>query len=80
MIAYEDDADLEVDYSGDEPVVQNHDEIVDSGGTFGEVRALKRRSAEEYDLDIIERGDPLWDDRLADLDSGESWRVDELRE
>lgn len=79
LLAYEDDADLDVDNDG-QPTVENHDELVDSGQTFEEVRALSRESAEEYDMDIVEPGDPLWDDRMEDLESGDAWRVDELRD
>ncbi|MCG1002878.1 MULTISPECIES: hypothetical protein [Halobacterium] len=79
LVSYEDDADLEINEDG-EPTVENHDDLVNSGQTYEEVRALKRSSVEEYGLDIVERGDSLWDDRFEDLESGDSWRVEELRE
>ena len=79
MVAYEDDADLEIDEDG-EPTVENHDDLVNSGQTYDEIRALKRSSAEEHGLDVVEPGDPLWDDRFENLESGDAWHVEELRE
>ena len=78
LVTYGDGADLEIDHSGDDPTVENHDEIINNGHTTDEVRALKRSDAEQYNLDIVEPGDPLWDDRFTDLDSGDAWSVDEL--
>jgi len=77
LVAYEDDADLDVNDRGE---VQNHDELVNKGQTYGEVRVLNRGSAEQYDLDIVEPDDSLWDGRFEDLESGDAWRVDELRD
>lgn len=77
FVAYEDDAELEIN-NDDEPTVENHDELVNNGQTYEEVRAIERESAENYELDIVERGDSLWDDRFGDLDAGDSWRLDEL--
>ncbi|PHQ43931.1 hypothetical protein Z052_01975 [Halorubrum sp. C191] len=74
--AYEDEADLDI---GDNGTVQNHDELVNSGQTYTEVRALTRASAVRHDLMVVEPGDSLWDDRLADLDVGDAWRAEELR-
>ena len=79
MVAYEDDADLDVDENG-EPTVENHDDLVNSGQTYEEIRALQRSSAEEHGLDIVAPADPLWDDRFEHLESGDAWRVEELRE
>jgi len=75
LVAYEDDADLDVDY-GDEPTVENHDELVNSGQTFTEIRLLSRSDAEQYNMHIIEPGDPLWSDEVAELDQGESIMVE----
>ncbi|MFC7134314.1 MULTISPECIES: PadR family transcriptional regulator [Salinibaculum] len=80
FIAYEDDADLEIDDSGEDPTVANHDELVNSGQTFGEIRMMSREHAEEYDLDVVTQDDALWCDEVADLDIGEAVRVDDLRE
>ncbi len=77
MVAYEEDADLDIDNDG-EPTVENHDDLVNSGQTFEEVRALYRSSAEEHGLNVVEPGDPLWDDRFENLESGDAWRVEEL--
>ena len=74
--AYEDDADLNVE----DGVVTNHDELVDSGQTYREVRALTRDSAEKYDLNIIAPGDVHWHDEFENLDVGDSWRLDELED
>ncbi|AUX09279.1 hypothetical protein AArcSl_1650 [Halalkaliarchaeum desulfuricum] len=79
VVAYEKNADLEIDNSGEDATVVNHDELVDKGQTYQEIRALARSAAEEYDLDIVEPGDPLWDDRFNDLESGDSWRLEEIR-
>jgi len=78
LVAYEDDADLDVDYDGEDPTVENHDDVVNNGGTYEEVRALTRKSAEEHDLSIVTPEDSLWDERFGDLDSGDAWRVEEL--
>jgi hypothetical protein len=78
LVAYEDAADMDIDYDGYYPTVENHDELVADGQTFDEIRALKRSDAEEYNLDIVEPGDQLWRDAFEDLESGDAWRVDEL--
>lgn len=78
LVAYEDDADLEINNDGDAPTVENHDELVDSGGTYEEVRALSRESAEEHDLNILTPDHGLWDERFEDLERGDSWRVEDL--
>lgn len=80
MVAYEDDADLDIGDDGDDPTVENHDELVNSGQTYDEIRALKRSSAEEHGLDVVTPDRPLWDDRFEDLESGDAWRVEELKE
>lgn len=80
FVAYEESADLDVDNSGADPTVENHDELVNSGQTYDEVRALKRSDAEQYGLTILTPEDALWDERFEDLESGDSWRVEELRE
>lgn len=76
FVAYDDDAELEIDNSGADPAVENHDELVNTGQTHDEVRAISSESAERYDLDVVEPGDPLWRDEFADLESGDSWRLD----
>lgn len=76
LVAYDEDAELDVDYSGYEPVVENHDQLVNSGQTHDEVRAMSRKSAEQFDMDIVEPDDSLWRDEFADLESGDSWKLD----
>ena len=78
MVAYEDSADLDINNDGANPTVENHDELIDNGQTYEEIRALKRSDAEQYDLTIVEPGDSLWREEFSDLDSGDVWRVDEL--
>lgn len=80
LVAYEDSADLDVDNTGENPTVENHDELVNGGETYQEIRALNRSDAEQYEMDIIEPGDPLWDERFADLESGDAWRLSEIRD
>jgi len=76
MEKYADDADLEVDYSGDEPVVTNHDELPKQR----EVIALKRSRVEEHGLEhnIVEPGDSLWREEFADLEIGDSFQIGEV--
>ena len=76
LVAYDSDAELDIDNSGHAPTVENHDELVNNGQTHGEVRALTRVSAERHDMDIVEPGDPLWREEFADLESGDSWQLD----
>jgi|GEM_PF-6014798 len=77
LVAYDEDADLDVDDSGAEPIVENHDELVANGQTHGEIRMLKRSDAEEHGLDIVEPGDHLWSEEIADLDPGDAVRLDD---
>jgi len=77
FVAYADDAELDINNDG-EPTVENHDELVNNDQTYDEIRAIERESADAYDLDIVEPGDSLWDDRFEDFERGDSWRVDEL--
>jgi len=80
FVAYENDADLEIDNSGEDPTIDNHDELVNSGQTYDEIRGLRRQSAEEHDLDIVEPGDPLWNDRLENIEEDGPFRLEELRD
>jgi len=76
--AYEDDADLDINDSGQ---IVNHDELVNTGKTFRKIQRLHRGTVEMFDsVEIVEPGHPLWCDRVADLGPRESVRVDELRE
>jgi len=77
FLTYEDDADLEYDANGH---IANHDELVDAGQTYREIRWLSRDSVEEFDLTIVDSDHPLWCDGVANLERGDSLRVDELRE
>ncbi|MFC6975658.1 hypothetical protein ACFQL1_14945 [Halomicroarcula sp. GCM10025709] len=74
---YEDDADLEHD---DEGQITNHDELVDAGQTYREIRVLKRHTAEKFDMEIVDEDHQLWCDAVASLEPGEALRVDDLRE
>lgn len=78
LVAYERDADLDIDNSGAQPTVANHDELIESGQTFDEVRGLKRRDAEQYGLDIIEPGDTLWHEKMETIEEDGPFRLDEL--
>lgn len=81
FVAYEDAADLDIDNSGGgDPHVANHDELVNNGETYDEIRMMKRSSVDEHGLDVVTEGDSLWDDRFKDAEIGDAWRVDELRE
>jgi len=73
---YEDDADLETDDAG---TVTNHDELVDAGQTYREIRYLHRNTVEKFDMTRVDEDHPLWCDAVADLERGDSLRVDELR-
>lgn len=57
---------------------EDDSESIDREHIFHEIRAIKRKHAERYDLDVVERGDAWWDQRFKDLSSGDVWRVDEL--
>lgn len=80
LVGYERPRELEITNDEDGAYVSNHDEMVNSGKTFDEIRALSRSAADEAGFDVIEPGDALWDERFEDLDSGQSWRVEELRD
>lgn len=73
---YEDDADLETDDTG---TVTNHDELVDAGQTYREIRYLHRNTVEKFEMTVVDEDHPLWCDAVADLERGDSLRVDELR-
>lgn len=75
--AYEDDAELDIDYEG-MPTIENHDELVAEDMVYDEIRAMHRRSTERHGISEVEPGDALWDDRFGDLEPGDSWRLDEL--
>jgi DNA-binding PadR family transcriptional regulator len=77
FLTYEDDADLEYD---DEGQIVNHDELVDSGQTYREVRVLERHTVAEFDMTIVDENHPLWCEEIATLEPGDALRVDELRE
>jgi len=77
LVAYEDDADLEINEDGE---IENHDELVSAGQTYDEIRMLSRSSIEGTPLedDIVEPGDSLYYDAVADLDPDEAIRVDDM--
>ncbi len=73
---YEDGAEFETDESG---AITNHDELVEAGQTYREIRLLSRQTVETYDVTVVDEAHSLWCDAVADLDPGESLRADELR-
>jgi hypothetical protein len=77
---YDYEADLDVDHSGAESTVENHDELVKSGLTTEKVRMVDRETALEYDLDVIDINDSWWDDRFLDAEKGQTWPLDEFRD
>lgn len=80
MVGYEDEADLEYEKGDSMFSIENHDELVEAGLTFEEIRGMKRSQVEEFGLweDVITPGDPLWNDRLEDLEAGDGIRVSDL--
>lgn len=77
FVAYEDSADLDINNDG-EPTVENHDELINKGETYDEIRGMERKEAENYNLDIVEPCDALWDDRFEDIEQGDAWRLSDL--
>lgn len=79
FVCYEDSADLEIEYDEDGlPVVQNHDEIVENGETYDEVRALhdtEQNREHVTDSMIVEPGDYRWKPEYADFEVGDSERI-----
>ena len=76
LVVYEDDADLDVQSDGEDFVVENHDDLVNAGQTYDEIRGMNRSSAEEHNLDIVEPGSLLWDDRFEDIEVGDAYRLE----
>ncbi|GGN92327.1 hypothetical protein [Haloarcula pellucida] len=74
---YEDDAELEHDREGG---IMNHDELVNSGQTYREIRWFDRETVDAFDLTVLDEDHPLWCDEVEALERGDSLRVDELRE
>ncbi|MFW6384762.1 MAG: hypothetical protein ACOCY7_01365 [Halodesulfurarchaeum sp.] len=79
LVAYDDSTELDIDSSGESPRVTNHNELVNQGKTTDVIRGMSREQAEEYNLEVVEPGSPLWDDCLEDLEIGEEIPVDEIR-
>ncbi len=75
MVAYDDDADLDVDYSGEEPVVTNHDEVQ----KHDEVRLLKVDGLRDHGGQhmAISPSSSLWREEFADLEPGDTIRLDD---
>lgn len=74
-VAYEPDAELEINEQG---VVENHDELVNSGKTYDEICGMPREQVEAFGHDVIEPCDSLWDEQFEDIAVGDLWRVEEL--
>ena len=74
---YEDDADLQTD---DEQRITNHDELVNTGQTYREIRWFDEATVDAFGMTVVDEDHPLWCDHVADLERGEVLRVDELRE
>jgi len=80
FVAYTDKSDIDIDYSGDDPTIENHDELVNAGQTYDEIRALRRtENTEKYVTEdmIVEPGDPMWRKECADMEPGDAIRVNE---
>lgn len=78
-VAFEEEADIEVEWGSDgEPRVTNRDQLKDAGQTYGEIRGVGRSTAQEWNMHVVEPGDPLWSDELEGIRAGESYRVQEL--
>ncbi len=73
---YEDGAEFE---TGPDGTITNHDELVEAGQTYREIRLLACETVERFDVSTVEPGDELYDDSLEDLERGETVRVSELR-
>jgi len=74
-VGYADDADLDVNERGE---VQNHDELVNKGKTFDELRALKDSEQNRETIPermIVEEGDPMWSETCENMDVGESKKL-----
>jgi len=72
-VGYQDDADLEFNNAGE---ISNHDELVNAGKTFDEIRALPAKSRQHIsDSMIVEEGDPMWREEYADMDVGEAKKL-----
>jgi len=77
FVAYESSAELDVNEHGE---VENHDELVTSGQTYDEVRALsdnQQNRALIADHQILTEGDSMWRDEYADMEVGDAVRLDE---
>lgn len=75
LVAYADDAELDVDDSGEYPTVENHDEVE----KYDTVYALQRESVEKWGLekDIVTPDSPMWRDEFADLEAGDEFQLDQ---
>lgn len=75
---YPDDADIEIDNSGDVPTVANHDELPE----VESVIALRRSKVEVHGLegDIVEPGDSLWREEFEEMGAGDIIELDEVHE
>lgn len=72
FVAYEDDADLELN---DDHDIENHDELVNSDQTYDEVRGMDPEQVEQFGLDVVEPSDGLWREKFADIEIGDAYRV-----
>ena len=73
---YETDADIEYTENG---TITNHDELVDAGQTYREIRYLSAHAVDSFDVTRVDEGHSLWCGEVAELEPGDSLRVDELR-
>lgn len=65
--------------TGPDGTITNHDELVEAGQTYREIRLLARETVDRFDVSTVEPGDELYDDSLEELERGETVRVSELR-
>lgn len=73
---YADGAEFETAPDG---TITNHDELVEAGQTYREIRLLHADTVDRFDLTVVDEDHALWCDAVADLEPGESLRADELR-
>ena len=74
--AYEDEADLETNDAG---TITNHEELVNDGQTYREIRFLSPDTVDAFDLTTVDESHTHWCDEVAAMEPGDRLRVDELR-
>jgi len=72
---YADDADLETDQYGQ---ITNHDELVNAGQVYREIRFMSTGAIAEFDMETVGEDHSLWCEEVAAMEPGDVVRVDEL--